>query len=1065
MDKIKKVLYLVVFLFIYATINAATLEVGEGKQYSNIQDAVNAAQPGDIIKIYSGVYEERVEIVGKSDITLVSAAVSDIYGTSEDFRPDLSTLPVIKYHDTEHDHPHNDEEASSDETIDYDENGVILIKESKNIRIVGLRIDGMGVWYSGQCIPKWGGAQLFGNNGIAIKNSYHVEVRYCDVFNAFRGIYIKDRNLGGVYTKRNPGDFDGDRQVPASNVLNMGNHLIERNRIHDNHWGLMFEITWDAPSTVRDNLFYNNYKREGYEEALNVGNGCTAGDQNQWYSAAIRFHGVFFAPHLIHNNTFYNNANIYSTHWGSGVPNIRFYYNLYDKANKDLYNTRAFGYMGNTYGAYQYYSLFGQQAKEDDPYGFTVPTFEWGSGDKTPETGDRANKWDSQWDVYDHEIYYIGADDGTAPLNHDDPKSRDFLVPNPSSSRFWMIRNGVSSESWEVGDPTAGFYDYDGTVADVGAYQVDPDGKVRWAGCADYLQIVDRYRYAEVQLLDNGSIIRIPYIVKYNGNKKITKLEYVLQKYTTTIAYNEFPPSAIQSPDEYDLDINESASTSLDKVADMLNDYGYTSEDVFWVGSAPNFSKETLGDVTNTSEKFYGGRFLLQLKATLDDGSVIYSNVGYFDWRLTEYYFEVGIFDKDGNDLTGENIDIGEPFKVKIIARNMSGDKITTFDAFFNDNEAVRIMPETVDSIFIWVDKNGDGTVQDDELHYIEYLTRMDIDGVHFSWSNGEYKSNLNDDGDVWVVIKQPSKGYERIKVANSLISDGEGSAMQGISGSFKVVAEPAEIIFIEPDSSMYSPETGEQFPITVIVKDKYGHLLAGAEVTFTVEGEIGNFIYKNAEVKEITILTNMDGTATIIFKTTDEAGIQGKVIAKSGDITSELGLYPRYTEKKPSSVYPNEVSLNVLMGTRNLYPQSSSGSYVFNPTTANSYISNGSIVVFDVRLHSEVVGDGTEKLKLKIIITNLQGNVINTIYPTTSDGLAYIYDKNTKSLVENPQIKFTGAGEIEKPKQIDTRVAIPWNHVNSKGRFAEKGVFIVIFEVSTEDGKTFKDKAYYIVK
>ena len=49
---------------IVTKVNSATIEVGPGKEYSCIQDAVNNANEGDKIIVHNGIYEENV-IVNK----------------------------------------------------------------------------------------------------------------------------------------------------------------------------------------------------------------------------------------------------------------------------------------------------------------------------------------------------------------------------------------------------------------------------------------------------------------------------------------------------------------------------------------------------------------------------------------------------------------------------------------------------------------------------------------------------------------------------------------------------------------------------------------------------------------------------------------------------------------------------------------------------------------------------------------------------------------------------------------------------------------------------------------
>lgn len=47
---------------------AATLTVGSGQAYATIQDAVNAASPGDTIIVNSGTYPESVNIYKAVDL-------------------------------------------------------------------------------------------------------------------------------------------------------------------------------------------------------------------------------------------------------------------------------------------------------------------------------------------------------------------------------------------------------------------------------------------------------------------------------------------------------------------------------------------------------------------------------------------------------------------------------------------------------------------------------------------------------------------------------------------------------------------------------------------------------------------------------------------------------------------------------------------------------------------------------------------------------------------------------------------------------------------------------------
>jgi len=52
--------FLLFFLtFIFFTVNARELHVGEGQEYSSLSDAAAVAQPGDAIIIHNGIYTQR----------------------------------------------------------------------------------------------------------------------------------------------------------------------------------------------------------------------------------------------------------------------------------------------------------------------------------------------------------------------------------------------------------------------------------------------------------------------------------------------------------------------------------------------------------------------------------------------------------------------------------------------------------------------------------------------------------------------------------------------------------------------------------------------------------------------------------------------------------------------------------------------------------------------------------------------------------------------------------------------------------------------------------------------
>ncbi len=312
MRQVSLISALILFIVNVSFSSLLTVSKSSSAQFSMLQDAVDAAREGDTVEIIgTDVYEEQVTI-SKNKILLRSR------------NPSAELKPVIRWQDTENFGPTTCAEAKDSTQVTFDHNGALRVNGCQEVIIEGLCIDGVSpIVRSYQNI--WDGQvpcmnpHSFGSVGINIRSSGSIIVRYCEVINTFFGIYVKDRNVGGVNA---PKTVSVDNGIPLSLFGKMGNHLIERNRIHANSFGLMFDDLWDLGSTVRYNLFYSNYHQS--TAIINTVMAFPSGTGRHFPGGALFFRDVIFSPVAIYNNTFWNNYLFYCANWKVGGQHLAF---------------------------------------------------------------------------------------------------------------------------------------------------------------------------------------------------------------------------------------------------------------------------------------------------------------------------------------------------------------------------------------------------------------------------------------------------------------------------------------------------------------------------------------------------------------------------------------------------------------------------------------------------------------------------------------------------------------------------------------------------------------------
>lgn len=292
----------------YSAIRTVSKSAVDGGQYRTINDAVGASQDGDEIVISDfKIYVERV-VITKKNLTLRSE------------NPLLSEKPTIRWLDTKNVGPKNYQESLIDSLITYQHNGALFIYQSQNVTVSGLNIDGgglapfgyAGIWNSKDPL-------FFGNCGVNILQSGNIAIRYCEIKNAFYGVYVNDQNPGGIFTFARPYDLAKWTFKPMSTFGKAGNHIIEYSRIHNNSFGLFFESSWDLGSTVRYNLIYENHHPDSMYAKIKA-----MPDGGNQPGGAFMFKDDLFSPLAIYNNTLWHNSLIFVGHWKAGHQHLVF---------------------------------------------------------------------------------------------------------------------------------------------------------------------------------------------------------------------------------------------------------------------------------------------------------------------------------------------------------------------------------------------------------------------------------------------------------------------------------------------------------------------------------------------------------------------------------------------------------------------------------------------------------------------------------------------------------------------------------------------------------------------
>lgn len=606
---------------------AATITVskdGRG-QYTSVQAAVNAAGPGDVVKILdAAVYEEQVNIDStKSGLTLTSA------------NPLSLNKPTIRWQDRANVGPRTCAEAQLEANVTFDRNGALRLLRVRNVVIDGVAVDGggsypfayPGVWREGADCSSRTYPLFHGNAAIAVWISGDIQIRNCDIRNAYFGIMLKDRNEGGIFANANPADVAPWNVVPLSGFGKTGNHLVEHNRIHNNTWGMFFESTWDLGSNVRYNLFFENHHATDAEAARVK----AMPDGEHQPGGALFFKDHVLSPLAIYNNTFWHNFLILAGHWRAGSQHLVFN-NIYGAPHRfwgsDPSFQNPFHKLDQVFKYRMKNCVYAAQSQAPTQYHVAIMNDLQlaQTGGVIPQGTLITTPFPAAADIRWVETKFLSTD----------PASADFLAPdwNDTAVQKYIVDKGY---------PAAGITDPDGSPADLGAI---PSG----GGRIGDLVIVKPIS----PVMISGTMATMTFNVGVMSGR-FTNPEIAYIRFIKNVAFqaNPFGGSATPIPEADIMTVTVPAGTRIQPGSNTLN-----------IVVPARLATE------------YYAFFEIILKGTGTSGAIVTSTVGFMPYRKMGYEFRVTVLDIAGTDTLTE-VRAGESVKLKIDAVKADGTLFT----------------------------------------------------------------------------------------------------------------------------------------------------------------------------------------------------------------------------------------------------------------------------------------------------------------------------------------------------------------------------------------------------
>lgn len=179
----------------------------------------------------------------------------------------------------------------------HQHNGMILVKNSKGIRLEGLVLDGIRpAIFANKAVWNQMYDLVHGSVGVGIFQSRGVEIVGGELRGFWAAVYMNDRNSSCASWT------GGSKATPWADCGLMGNHLVEGNRIHHNKFGVYSEAAWDLGSVFRDNLAWRNGQLPATETVTSK-SAAASNDNLDIAGGFLHVKDVVFPAHVATRNT------------------------------------------------------------------------------------------------------------------------------------------------------------------------------------------------------------------------------------------------------------------------------------------------------------------------------------------------------------------------------------------------------------------------------------------------------------------------------------------------------------------------------------------------------------------------------------------------------------------------------------------------------------------------------------------------------------------------------------------------------------------------------------------